>query len=98
MKIINIAYPLLVLLLLQHAFAQSVKSEKQFFTLKGKLSEVHRDSVILYYQNTEGQEVFQCRPIYNDLFIISDDIIKPVPARILFKNTDEVLTDQEMAR
>jgi thiol-disulfide isomerase/thioredoxin len=97
MKIKIIACLLLMTLLLQYAFAQRVKAPKQLFTLKGKLNSVHMDSVILYYKDTVGQEVFQCRPIYNDVFIISDDIIRPVPARMFFKNTDEVLTDSQIA-
>jgi Domain of unknown function (DUF4369) len=79
---------LVLLLLAQQAFSQDSKLRKQF-TLRGKLNTVHMDSVLLYYENTEGQEVFQSGPIFNDAFILRDTLSEPVSARILFKNMDE---------
>lgn len=77
-----------MLLLQQQAFAQASRLKKQF-TLRGKLNTVHMDSVLLYYENTEGQEVFQSGPIFNDAFILRDTLSEPSRARILFKDRDE---------
>lgn len=81
---------LTALFLLLQAFSQT-----QRFTLKGRLNITHMDSVLLYYDNTEGQYLFQSRPVFDDSFIINDSIKRPIRALLLFKNIGEVITEKD---
>lgn len=81
------------LLLLGHfALAQRGISEN-LFTLYGRMHGTHKDSVLLFYENNLGQQVFQSRPIYDDRFMITDSLNRPVLANIAFKDQGEKLTD-----
>jgi len=82
----------MTLLLLQQGFAQSTLLDN-VFTLHGQLKGTHMDSVLIYYKDHNGKKTFQARPIFNDRFIITDSLSKPVYAIILFKNLGEVITD-----
>ncbi|MGZ3751796.1 MAG: TlpA family protein disulfide reductase [Mucilaginibacter sp.] len=90
MKTKNVIGVLLMVVLCQQAFSQTLR-----FTLKGKLNMTHPDSVLLYYDNTEGQYLFQSRPVFNDSFIINDSITRPIRALILFKTLNEVITEKD---
>jgi thiol-disulfide isomerase/thioredoxin len=94
MKVKNVGCAIFMLLFLQTAFAQS--KFDSLFTLKAKLNFVHKDSVYLYYENMKGQSIFQLLPIFNDSFMITDSICKPVKALILFKNIGEVIADKDI--
>ncbi|MBS1525762.1 MAG: AhpC/TSA family protein [Bacteroidetes bacterium] len=65
------------------------------FTLKGKLSGTRMDSVLLFYESSRGENLFQAQPIFNGIFMITDTINRPVKALIVFKNADEVLTSKD---
>ena len=84
---------LFLLLLLQQGFAQTLEGRQ--FTLRARLNGTHVDSVLLFYETADGKSAFQCRPVFDDRFIIVDNITTPVDARILFKNIGEVLTNAD---
>ncbi|HVS93209.1 MAG TPA: TlpA disulfide reductase family protein [Mucilaginibacter sp.] len=65
------------------------------FTLKGKLTGTRMDSVLLFYESSHGENLFQCQPVFNGLFIITDTINRPVKALIVFKNAEEVLKPKD---
>jgi thiol-disulfide isomerase/thioredoxin len=92
MKIKTAGLTIMMLLLLQQGFAQSSLTEN-IFTFYGQLKGTHMDSVLLYYKNNTGRNTFQSRPIFNDRFIITDSLNKPVYALLLFKNLGEIITD-----
>ncbi len=86
------AFIIAFLFLLQYVSAQTSVSDS-IFTLHGRMHGMHRDSVLLFYENGEGQAVFQSRPIYDDRFIITDSLIRPTFATVAFKDQGEILTD-----
>jgi peroxiredoxin len=92
MKIKLLTLVTLLLMLGHSALAQRDISET-LFTLHGRLHGTHKDSVLFYYENSQGQPVFQSRPIYDDRFIITDSLNRPVVATIAFKDQGEKLTD-----
>lgn len=79
---------LVILLLMQQAFAQRAKF-RHLFTLKGQLYGAHADSVFLYYKNLEGNPIFQSQLIFNDKFIFSDSVDRPLKAMLVFKNLED---------
>lgn len=79
-----------ILLITCQSFAQSGGKFNHLFTLKGQLTDVHKDSVFIFYKNLDGNPVFQSQLIFNDKFIFSDSINNPQKARIVFKNRDDV--------
>ncbi len=95
MKTKFIGFIITILFMLQQAAAQSSVPEN-IFTLHGRMHGTHRDSVILLYQDGDGQPVFQSRPIYDDRFIITDSLTKPTLATIAFKDQGEMLTDSAL--
>lgn len=92
MKVKLLTLVTLLLILGNAALAQRDISET-LFTLHGRLHGTHKDSVLLFYENSQGQPVFQSRPIYDDRFIITDSLNRPVLATIAFKDQGEKLTD-----
>jgi thiol-disulfide isomerase/thioredoxin len=92
MKIKLLSLITLLLMLGHIALAQRDISEN-LFTLHGRLHGAHKDSVLLFYENSQGQPVFQSRPIYDDRFIITDSLNRPVLATVAFKDQGEKLTD-----
>jgi len=94
MKIRIILLAMLMLSALQQAWAQTQTAiSTNIFTLRGRLTNTHRDSVLIYYENNEGKSLFQSRPISSDRFIVTDSLTRPVSAIILFKDQGETLTD-----
>jgi thiol-disulfide isomerase/thioredoxin len=92
MKIKTASITISLLFILQYVFAQSSISNN-IFTLHGKLLWSQPDSVLIYYKNTQGNNTFQSRPIFNNRFIITDSLTRPSYALILFKNLGETITD-----
>ena len=86
------AFILFFMFLLQNLSAQTSISDS-IFTLHGRMHGMHRDSVLLFYENSLGQAVFQSRPIYDDRFIITDSLTRPTFATVAFKDQGEILTD-----
>ena len=85
---------LITSLLLSGHFALAQRGiSENIFTLYGRMHGTHKDSVLLFYENNEGQAVFQSRPIYDDRFIVTDSLNRPVIANIAFKDQGEKLSD-----
>jgi thiol-disulfide isomerase/thioredoxin len=94
MKKIKIGATLVTLLIVQQVFAQPATKDKPF-SIKGSLSGQHVDSVLLYYQNASGY-THTSQPVVNNEFLLKGDIPHAVSARILFKNTGEVISRMKM--
>jgi thiol-disulfide isomerase/thioredoxin len=92
MKVKPLSLVTLLLLPVHFALAQRGISEN-LFTLYGRMHGTHKDSVLLFYENNQGQPVFQSRPIYDDRFIFTDSLNRPILATIAFKDQGENLTD-----
>src|ERR1700744_6233897 len=92
MKIRITGFTIILLLTLQQAFAQTALSEN-VFALHGNFNITHMDTVVLYYKTNTGENTLQARPIFNDRFIITDSLDRPMYATLLFKNIGEVITD-----
>ncbi len=90
MKTIKIFCTIIVLPLLQHAFAQTANGNKAF-TIKGTLTGTHVDSVTLYYEGDGGQYMHETNPVLNNEFTLTGNIPHPVSARVMFKKTGEVI-------
>lgn len=65
------------------------------FTLKGSLNGKHADSVILSYQDAAGKYINDTKLITGNKFSFTGNINKPSSARILFKNTGEIIPRQQ---
>lgn len=90
MKKNKVVCTIAVLLFLNHGFAQMPDAGKSFL-IKGSLSGVHVDSVLFYYEDAAGKYAHEVKPLINNEFTLSGDISHPVSARIMFKNTGEVI-------
>jgi thiol-disulfide isomerase/thioredoxin len=91
MKLKIAGFAVLWLLMLQQTFAQTLS--ENIFALHGRLTGTHMDTALLYYKTSTGENTFQARPIFNDRFIITDSLNRPMYATLLFKNIGEVITD-----
>jgi len=92
MKFKALCLAIVFLSLVHYASAQRGMSES-IFSLYGRMHGTHKDSVLLFYENNTGQQVFQSRPVYSDRFISTDSLRHPVFATIAFKDQGEKLTD-----
>jgi len=80
---------IVTLLFLQQAFAQQ-------FTLNGKLSGVHMDSVMVSYTSAAAKYVHETYPIsLSGEFTVTGNISRPTSSTILFKNKGEVISSSE---
>jgi peroxiredoxin len=95
MKIKVIFGAIFLISAMQQALAQKVNSAPtdNIFIMNGRLSRAHRDSVLIYYENSQGGSLFQSRPIASDRFILSDSLSHPISAWIAFKDQGEILDD-----
>jgi len=88
MKVNKLLYGFVVLLFSQQVFAQIANTGSRF-TLKGKLTGPHIDTIFVSYQSDTGKFVYQAKPVINNEFIISGIISNPVEAVISFKTNGE---------
>src|ERR1700744_1105735 len=80
-----------ILLCIQYSFAQTPTA----FTLTGKLSGVHMDSVLIAYGNAVPKYIRESYPISaNGEFTIKGDVARPTSSTITFKNKGEVLSSR----
>jgi len=95
MKIKVIFGAIFLFFAVQQVLAQKVNSAPtdNFFIMNGRLSRAHRDSVLIYYESSDGASLFQSRPTASDRFILTDSLSHPISAWIAFKDQGEVLDD-----
>ena len=86
---------LIASLILHQGFAQAVNTGRPF-VIKGKLSGAHMDSVLLYYVNAADEYKHEAKPVLNGEFTLTGDMLYPASARIMFKNTGEVIPRMKM--
>jgi thiol-disulfide isomerase/thioredoxin len=95
MKNIKIGCFLIAAILLQQAAGQGTKPEKQF-TLDGRLNGTHVDSVLVNYSDGDRKYTHISIPLINQKFTVSGTIDEPGTAVIIFKNTGEVISREQM--
>ena len=81
------------LLILALPFLQQASAQ---FTLKGKITGIHMDSVMITYNNASAKYTHETYPIsLNGEFTISGDVAHPTTATLLFKNKGEVISSRD---
>lgn len=98
MNIRAIFVAMLLVSAMQQALAQKQNSSptESIFIMNGRMSRAHRDTVLIYYESSQGENLLQSRPIASDRFILTDSLSHPVSAWIGFKDQGEMLTDSAL--
>lgn len=89
MKIIKIISAILFLFITQQAYSKQLDDSTKF-VLNGELTQ-HADSLIMIYNDMNGEEVVIQKAIEGNKFIVSGDIAEPTSAFMFFKNKGEIM-------